>query len=335
MSEKQSYITGIEHKRIDGGWHQYTVFLHPDSCCSWGEILASVDFIAYTDLSPITCVQLQTAEGKSRSLTNFDKVFKQRFSEMQVLTSSEGNMLCIQGISKALGCVTMITWISRISAVWITTAQALSSDQILSYAKAVVNRRFEKSIAQQGGSGTGKNSPAESTGSIDDCGIVKTSDLAPDTDETNLSCDFYIENCVLRNGNYCRGTVIIPSNATSIGNSAFWKCEKLTRVIIPDSVTSIGHGAFRGCKGLADKDGFVIVRGVLYDYFGNGGDVVIPDNITCISYGAFGGCAHLTSITIPGSVTSIGDYAFDGCINLKSITIPERLEAAFKNRRLI
>ena len=42
----------------------------------------------------------------------------------------------------------------------------------------------------------------------------------------------------------------IGSDVTSIGESAFWYCNKLTRVMIPDSVTSIGNWAFYNCSEL-------------------------------------------------------------------------------------
>ena len=38
----------------------------------------------------------------------------------------------------------------------------------------------------------------------------------------------------------------MPSNLTSIGNGAFYRCNGLTSVSIPSSVTSIGFNAFEG-----------------------------------------------------------------------------------------
>ena len=52
---------------------------------------------------------------------------------------------------------------------------------------------------------------------------------------------------------------------------------------------------------------FVIKKGVLTKYTGNGGDVVIPKGVTAIGEYAFGGCTGLTSVVIPDSVTSIGE----------------------------
>ena len=96
-------------------------------------------------------------------------------------------------------------------------------------------------------------------------------------------------------------SVVIPNNVTSIDNSAFYGCSKLTNVTIPNSVTSINNFAFYKCKGLTS--------------------IIIPNRVTSIGDAAFSDCQGLTSITIPDSVTSIGDYAFDGCSGLTSVTI--------------
>ncbi|MBQ3628672.1 MAG: leucine-rich repeat protein [Bacteroidaceae bacterium] len=45
-------------------------------------------------------------------------------------------------------------------------------------------------------------------------------------------------------------TTVIPSNVTSIGQSAFGGCSGLTSIEIPSSVTNIEQSAFEGCSGL-------------------------------------------------------------------------------------
>lgn len=111
-------------------------------------------------------------------------------------------------------------------------------------------------------------------------------------------------------------SITLPDSVTSIGNEAFEGCAKLKKITLPDRLTSIGDGAFRGCKGLADKQGMVIIRGVLYSYHGSGGDVAVPDSVTSIGNSAFSACASLTGITLPEDVTSIGKEAFRGCKGL-------------------
>ncbi len=126
----------------------------------------------------------------------------------------------------------------------------------------------------------------------------------------------------------------IPDSVTRIGVSAFSGCSNLTNVVIPASVTYIGEKAFFGCNGLADEDGFVIVRSVLYDYFGDSGDITIADSVTKIGANAFDNCGSLTNVTISESVTSIGESAFAGCGKLALALLPMQLsESVSKNNQ--
>ncbi len=96
---------------------------------------------------------------------------------------------------------------------------------------------------------------------------------------------------------------VIPEDAKSIGDYAFYDCKGLTELTIPSNVKSMGESAFENCSGLT-------------------GSLVIPPGVTEIGNSAFKGCNGLTSITIPSSVTAIGDKAFS-CFKNLSIEFAE------------
>lgn len=87
-------------------------------------------------------------------------------------------------------------------------------------------------------------------------------------------------------------SITLPSNVTSIGGNAFYRCNSLTSITIPAKVTSINNYAFYDCTGLVS--------------------VTFSGQLTNIGTEAFSGCSGLTSITLPGSLISIGNGAFSG-----------------------
>lgn len=131
----------------------------------------------------------------------------------------------------------------------------------------------------------------------------------------------------------CRNlvSIVIPNSVTSIRDWAFYGCSRLKTVNIPDSVTSIGFGAFHGCKGLANENGFIIIKNVLYGYYGEDKEVTIPDSVTSIGDEAFSGCKRLTSIIVPDSVENIGRYAFYGCLELINVVMSNQVKNIGKN----
>ena len=86
-----------------------------------------------------------------------------------------------------------------------------------------------------------------------------------DSDSLKTQCDLYLKlkyelnshknGYVVEGKNINASEIVIPSkyngkSVTSIGNSAFYGCSRLTRITIPDSVTSIGYSAFKDCSSL-------------------------------------------------------------------------------------
>ena len=124
---------------------------------------------------------------------------------------------------------------------------------------------------------------------------------------------------------HCRSlkSVTIPKSVSKIESSAFEGCEMLEYVAIPDGVAELADNAFCKCPTLADESGFVIVKNVLYGYYGDEYKVLIPNGVSVIGWGAFLGCKSIESVVIPDSVTKIGWSAFSWCESLRSITIPE------------
>ena len=122
----------------------------------------------------------------------------------------------------------------------------------------------------------------------------------------------------------CNNTTI-PNNVTSIEESAFYGCSRLTSVTIPNSVTSIGKSAFYGTGWYNNQaDGLLYLCNWLLDYKGSkpSGAIELSEGTKGIAAYALDGCSGLTSVNIPNSVLYINNYAFHNCSGLTSVNIP-------------
>ena len=150
--------------------------------------------------------------------------------------------------------------------------------------------------------------------------------------------DVFGANIVSNTNENGKGVIIFDAPITSIGENAFYNCERLTSVTIPDGVTWIGHEAFYGCNSLTSvhiTDLSAWCKIDFGDYYANPlyyakklylnnsevTNLTIPSDITEIKKYAFRDCSSLTSVTIGNSVTSIGERAFQYCSSLTSVTI--------------
>ncbi len=98
------------------------------------------------------------------------------------------------------------------------------------------------------------------------------------------------------------GTVVLPNDLETIGNSAFASCKNIEGITFNNKLKSIGSNAFYSCNNLKS--------------------ITLPDGLTEIGIEAFINCSALKSVKLPESLTTIGIAAFSGCTSLESITIP-------------
>ena len=138
--------------------------------------------------------------------------------------------------------------------------------------------------------------------------------------------------------------VIIPKSVTRIEHRVFEHCGGLKEIVVPDSVEYIGtyafsdchalenitlpshfeHGLnpFRGSEKLADDKGYIIINGILCDYFGTEKDISIPDGVKEIEQAAMFN-KNITSVKMPESVEMIESDAFCKCGDLKKVEMPD------------
>lgn len=121
--------------------------------------------------------------------------------------------------------------------------------------------------------------------------------------------------------------VVTSKKLKKIGSGAFGKCEKLKELILPEEIAVIEGNPVDECKVLADEDGFLIVFGVLYSYFGDKSDIVIPNTVRVITDSVLRWNEKIEKVVISEGVQSIGEYCFSGCDNLKAVVLPKSLKS--------
>ena len=125
-------------------------------------------------------------------------------------------------------------------------------------------------------------------------------------------------------------TVVIPANATTIGNSAFEQCASLISIDIPANVETIGTAVFSSCSSLTSIEipasvetikasAFKGCSSLATVTFENGSQLKTIEG-GYPSSGTFADCTALTSIEIPASVETIEAAAFKGCSSLATVT---------------
>lgn len=115
-------------------------------------------------------------------------------------------------------------------------------------------------------------------------------------------------------------SIIIPEGVTTIGYRAFAPCSTLYSIILPSTLDSIADRAFHGAKVTSIELPYGIPR---LPFFGLGfsllSHISIPASVTEIGISAFECCYYLESVDIPVSVNHIFSYAFANCTSLTTI----------------
>lgn len=104
-----------------------------------------------------------------------------------------------------------------------------------------------------------------------------------------------------KSGEYTASTFV-----TTVMESAFDNCKRITRVVFGDRVKTIENFAFNGCSSLVS--------------------ITLPNSVTSIGSQAFSGCSLLQRISLPSELTEIGRMAFSECTSLRAIAIPDSVQ---------
>lgn len=133
--------------------------------------------------------------------------------------------------------------------------------------------------------------------------------------------------------------IILSEGLISIGESAFWFCDGLSEISIPSSVTEIEDNAFscsitkinvdtNNCKFYSD--GKILIdndkSSIVFVCKNIEGLAAIPNGIVYITNYAFSECRLITSISFPESLKEIGSGAFFDCKLLEKVSFNDGLE---------
>ena len=101
-------------------------------------------------------------------------------------------------------------------------------------------------------------------------------------------------------------------DVTSIGDCAFFRCNRISSISIPEGFTSIGYDAFCRCEGYTD----------LY----------LPSTLVKCDYAAFVYCSSLQNIHIKAiTPPTMGYFVFDGCRKDATLYVPKGCKEAYAN----
>lgn len=121
--------------------------------------------------------------------------------------------------------------------------------------------------------------------------------------------------------------VVLPANVQTIGNNAFYNCQRLRSLTFPGTLKSIGSYAFYRTYAFTD---ITLPEGLTF--IGEGAfcesrikAVTLPSTLKTINTYTFNECDYLTEVNFNGQ-TTIGNYAFYSCDRLDDLKMPETLQ---------
>ncbi|MGE0021774.1 MAG: leucine-rich repeat protein, partial [Draconibacterium sp.] len=118
-------------------------------------------------------------------------------------------------------------------------------------------------------------------------------------------------------------SVDLPKSIKKIQSYAFLNCSKISSVLIPSQVTAIGRSAFNRCTSINAvtfeiNSSLETIDTMAFRGIPTLTKIEIPSTVVTIKYGAFYDCSGLETINFDSSpkLLAIEDYAFRGCTNL-------------------
>lgn len=118
------------------------------------------------------------------------------------------------------------------------------------------------------------------------------------------------------------------SSLTTLGESAFYNCDRLSRIVLPETLTEIPKGAFQSTNALSSvtlPDTLRTIGESAFEECSGLTGLTLPEGLTTLGKRAFAE-SGLTSISIPAGVTALADEIFDSASRLGSVTLPDTLE---------
>ena len=123
-------------------------------------------------------------------------------------------------------------------------------------------------------------------------------------------------------------SVVIPGSISIIPDFCFYKCQFIESLIIPSNVSEIGQSAFDDClslRVLKIANGPANIRDCAFRNCESLKAISIPSSVVKIGVSAFLSCVSLKTVGLAYGITSIGESAFKCCSSLETINFPDSI----------